>query len=48
MDALPPCCVCCKKPHRIQQLEAAMDKLNKETDLVELVKQIRFLKKVVF
>ena len=34
MEVLPSFCVCCKKPRRIQQLEAAMDKLNEETDLI--------------
>ena len=47
MDSLPENLVCCKKSRRARKLEAAIDQLNKETDLIEMIRQMRFVKKLI-
>lgn len=39
--------LCCSKSHRANQLNRASDKLRSETDIVELIRSIRYLKNAV-
>ena len=45
IDAIPACLVCCKKPKRQIAIQKARAALEKEMDVLQLVKSIRFFKK---
>ena len=47
LDSLPSCCVCCKKNRRQKQFEAALNRLQEETDIIKLIKQLRFVSKAL-
>ena len=42
LDCLPKFCLCCAKSKRSRAFEVARNKLDQETDIVQLVKSIRF------
>ena len=47
LDSLPSCFVCCKKNRRQKQYEAALNRLQEETDIIKLIKQLRFVSKAL-
>ncbi len=43
LDFLPGCCRCCKLTRRQKQYEVAVKRLYQETDMIYLIRQVRYL-----